>query len=97
MNTDMSCLRTSFKRYESKHAASQPLANLQDCQRKWHPALGLSPHDYYIPTHINIFVQHYCIFRFYRIFATVLHKIILMFDFQTILSKIEIGQITHFI
>ena len=31
--TDLSRLRTSFKRDESSHAASQPLANLQDCQR----------------------------------------------------------------
>ncbi len=70
--TDLSRLRTSFKGYESTNAASQPLANLQDCQRKWPPALGLSHSDYSTPTHkiflcntialLNfvVYLQHYC-------------------------------------
>ena len=73
------------KEYESTHAASQTLANLEDCQRnatglpKECHRNGLWPTYLSICSYIINFVQHYCTLKYYRIFATLLHKVVFSF------------------
>jgi hypothetical protein len=56
---------------------------LQDCQRygkglpkEWTLANVHLPISFYI----IIFVQHYCTLKYYRIFATLLHKVVFSFS-----------------